>query len=117
MSVQRRAVLYRVLLAGRSQTQTERWCLVLSYRHTGCADGCGAPMQLQSLSPDTQAADTGEAGTLWSFNFFLYNRKAKRMLYFSCRGVSKSVGSSESRYYSSPTPSACNLILPNPRPP
>ena len=39
----------------------------------------------------------GEAGTLWSFNFFLYNRKAKRMLYFSCRGVSKSVGSSESR--------------------
>jgi len=44
----------------------------------------------------------GEAGTLWSFNFFLYNRKAKRMLYFSCRGVSKSVGSSESRYYTSP---------------
>ncbi len=44
----------------------------------------------------------GEAGTLWSFNFFLYNRKAKRMLYFSCRGVSKSVGSSESRFRSSP---------------
>ena len=41
----------------------------------------------------------GEAGNIWSFNFFLYNRKAKRMLYFSCRGVSKSVGSSDSSDY------------------
>lgn len=26
---------------------------------------------------------------LWSFNYFFYNRKLKRILYFSCRAVSK----------------------------
>ena len=31
----------------------------------------------------------GEKGSLWSFNIFLYNRKLKRMLYFSCRASSK----------------------------
>jgi Maf1 regulator len=36
----------------------------------------------------------GEDGNIWSFNFFLYNRKLKRMLYFSCRGVSKAAGHS-----------------------
>lgn len=34
----------------------------------------------------------GEAGNIWSFNYFLYNRKQKRVLYFSCRGVSKTAG-------------------------
>ena len=28
-------------------------------------------------------------GNLWSFNYFFYNRKLKRILYFSCRAVSK----------------------------
>jgi Maf1 regulator len=31
----------------------------------------------------------GEKGNVWSFNFFFYNRKLKRILYFSCRGISK----------------------------
>jgi hypothetical protein len=31
----------------------------------------------------------GEKGSVWSFNYFFYNRKAKRILYFSCRGLSK----------------------------
>ena len=77
-----------------------------------CIAVCGAHRQAHTAELFVQAQNSGsnqqcviaatafpagEAGTLWSFNFFLYNRKAKRMLYFSCRGVSKSVGSSESR--------------------
>eukprot|EP01113_Clastostelium_recurvatum_P026349 TRINITY_DN3161_c0_g1_i5.p1 TRINITY_DN3161_c0_g1~~TRINITY_DN3161_c0_g1_i5.p1 ORF type:complete len:227 (-),score=60.00 TRINITY_DN3161_c0_g1_i5:72-752(-) len=30
-----------------------------------------------------------EDGTLWSFNFFFYNKTLKRLLYFSCRAISK----------------------------
>jgi len=30
-----------------------------------------------------------DEGNLWSFNYFFYNRKLKRILYFSCRAVSK----------------------------
>ena len=26
---------------------------------------------------------------MWSFNFFFYNRKLKRILYFACRGKSR----------------------------
>eukprot|EP00899_Mesostigma_viride_P017271 jgi/Mesvir1/25545/Mv01787-RA.1 len=29
----------------------------------------------------------GETGNLWSFNYFFYNRKLKRILYFSCKSV------------------------------
>jgi len=34
---------------------------------------------------------TGEDGNVWAFNFFFYNKKMKRIAYFSCRGISKSV--------------------------
>lgn len=34
---------------------------------------------------------TGEDGNVWAFNFFFYNKKLKRIAYFSCRGISKSV--------------------------
>lgn len=32
---------------------------------------------------------TGEQASIWSFNYFFYNRKMKRILYFSCRAISK----------------------------
>ena len=31
----------------------------------------------------------GEKGSVWSFNFFFYNRKLRRILYFACRGIAK----------------------------
>ena len=31
----------------------------------------------------------GEKGSVWSFNYFFYNKKLKRILYFACRGLSK----------------------------
>ena len=44
--------------------------------------------------PELAPHGAGEAGNIWSFNYFLYNRKQKRVLYFSCRGVSKTAGES-----------------------
>ena len=29
------------------------------------------------------------AGSLWSFNYFFYNRKLKRILFFTCSSTSK----------------------------
>lgn len=43
----------------------------------------------QQLQKDMLA--TGEDGNVWAFNFFFYNKKLKRIAYFSCRGISKSV--------------------------
>ena len=33
-------------------------------------------------------------GNVWSFNFFFYNRKQKRILYFACRGKTHAAASS-----------------------
>jgi hypothetical protein len=29
----------------------------------------------------------GEEGTLWSFNYFFHNKKLKRIVFLTCRGV------------------------------
>lgn len=38
---------------------------------------------------DLETDPFGEQASIWSFNYFFYNRKMKRILYFSCRAVSK----------------------------
>ena len=43
-----------------------------------------------SYKSDLENDPFGEKGGVWSFNYFFYNRKQKRILYFSCRGLSKS---------------------------
>mmetsp|Transcript_11354 Transcript_11354/g.34118 ORF Transcript_11354/g.34118 Transcript_11354/m.34118 type:complete len:231 (-) Transcript_11354:966-1658(-) len=48
-----------------------------------------------SYKSDGEDDPFGEAGNIWSFNYFLYNRKQKRVLYFSCRGVSKTAASDD----------------------
>ncbi len=42
----------------------------------------------------TWAWFAGEVGNVWSFNFFFYNRKQKRILYFACRGKTHAAASS-----------------------
>ncbi|KAF9087695.1 RNA polymerase III-inhibiting protein maf1 [Mortierella sp. GBA35] len=46
-----------------------------------------------SFNPDTDSDPNDEegGGTLWSFNYFFYNRKLKRIIYFTMRGVSSGV--------------------------
>ena len=76
--------------------------LVRSLNHWVC-NVQPSPCTLCKHSPPARQDDwlsepklhgAGEAGNIWSFNYFLYNRKQKRVLYFSCRGVSKTAGAS-----------------------
>lgn len=39
----------------------------------------------------------GEHASVWSFNYFFYNKKMKRILYLSCRAMSKSSAEEEVR--------------------
>lgn len=43
---------------------------------------------IYSYDPDLMSDPFGEAGSLWSFNYFFYNRKLKRIVFFTCRGLS-----------------------------
>ena len=43
---------------------------------------------IYSYDPDLISDPYGEAGSLWSFNYFFYNRKLKRIVFFTCRGLS-----------------------------
>ncbi|KAK9819098.1 hypothetical protein WJX74_000675 [Apatococcus lobatus] len=57
-----------------------------------------------SYKSDLESDPFGENGSVWSFNFFFYNKKMKRILYFSCRATSKAAAakqeSSDAKYNS-----------------
>ncbi|CAO1302895.1 unnamed protein product [Diamesa serratosioi] len=43
---------------------------------------------IYSYNPDLNGSDPfGEPGCLWSFNYFFYNKKLKRIVFFTCRAV------------------------------
>eukprot|EP00250_Pteridium_aquilinum_P001738 c11951_g1_i2 orf=83-505(+) len=42
-----------------------------------------------SYNPEVEGDPLTERGTIWSFSYFFYNRKLKRILCFSCRCLSK----------------------------
>jgi len=44
---------------------------------------------LYTYNSDLETDPFGEKGSVWSFNYFFYNKKLKRILYFSCRAKSK----------------------------
>ncbi|CAG0914013.1 unnamed protein product [Notodromas monacha] len=46
--------------------------------------------EVYSYNPDLCSDPFGEEGCLWSFNYFFYNRKLKRVLFFACRAHSPS---------------------------
>ncbi|KAK2095215.1 RNA polymerase III-inhibiting protein maf1 [Saguinus oedipus] len=43
-----------------------------------------------SYNPDLDSDPFGEDGSLWSFNYFFYNKRLKRIVFFSCRSISGS---------------------------
>ncbi|XP_041375126.1 repressor of RNA polymerase III transcription MAF1 homolog [Gigantopelta aegis] len=49
-----------------------------------------------SYNPDLASDPYGEEGCIWSFNYFIYNRKMKRIVFFTCRSTSSSVPSGNS---------------------
>ncbi|RWS05780.1 repressor of RNA polymerase III transcription MAF1-like protein [Dinothrombium tinctorium] len=44
-------------------------------------------ISLLSYNPDLNSDPFGEDGCLWSFNYFFYNKKLKRIVFFTCRAV------------------------------
>ena len=49
-----------------------------------------------SYLPDLVADPFSQNGTLWSFNFFFYNRKTRKILFFRCTCASKGMDASSS---------------------
>lgn len=44
-----------------------------------------------SYRPDGTSDPFSESGIIWSFNFFFYNRKLRRILYLTCRADCKTL--------------------------
>lgn len=44
-------------------------------------------MFVLSYNPDLDSDPFGEEGSLWSFNYFFYNKKLKRIVFFTFRSV------------------------------
>lgn len=44
---------------------------------------------IYSYNPDLSSDPYGEDGCIWSFNYFFYNKKLKRIVFFTCRAVSR----------------------------
>lgn len=42
---------------------------------------------IYSYNPDLASDPFGEEGSLWSFNYFFYNKKLKRVVFFTCRAI------------------------------
>lgn len=47
-----------------------------------------AECEIYSYNPDLDSDPYSEDGCLWSFNYFFYNKKLKRVLFFTCRSTS-----------------------------
>eukprot|EP00053_Salpingoeca_punica_P008272 m.74686 g.74686 ORF g.74686 m.74686 type:complete len:237 (+) comp14526_c0_seq1:260-970(+) len=45
---------------------------------------------IYSYNPDADSDPFVEEGSLWSFNFFFFNKKLKRIVFFACRAASLS---------------------------
>ncbi|XP_007906863.1 repressor of RNA polymerase III transcription MAF1 homolog [Callorhinchus milii] len=49
---------------------------------------CLSECEIFSYNPDLDSDPYGEEGNLWSFNYFFYNQRLKRIVFFTCRSVS-----------------------------
>lgn len=46
---------------------------------------------IYSYNPDLTSDPYGEDGCIWSFNYFFYNRKLKRLVFFTCSATSSTM--------------------------
>ncbi|KAG6460888.1 repressor of RNA polymerase III transcription MAF1 homolog [Manduca sexta] len=44
--------------------------------------------RIYSYNPDLASDPFGEPGSLWAYNYFFYNKKLKRIVFFTCRAIS-----------------------------
>lgn len=72
-----------------SVTATDRYAKVHASLWSTLNEEISLPdCDIYSYDPDLMSDPFGEAGSLWSFNYFFYNRKLKRIVFFTCRGLS-----------------------------
>ncbi|NWW48971.1 MAF1 polymerase, partial [Pedionomus torquatus] len=48
---------------------------------------CLSECDIYSYNPDLDSDPFGEDGSLWSFNYFFYNKRLKRIVFFTCRSI------------------------------
>ncbi|NXB68855.1 MAF1 polymerase, partial [Struthidea cinerea] len=53
---------------------------------------CLAECDIYSYNPDLDSDPFGEDGSLWSFNYFFYNKRLKRIVFFTCRSIRNRTG-------------------------
>lgn len=66
-------------------------CLWSSVDEAICLKEC----DVYCYKSDLETDPFGEQASVWSFNYFFYNKKMKRILYFSCRAISKQAADDE----------------------
>ncbi|XP_067856346.1 repressor of RNA polymerase III transcription MAF1 homolog [Heptranchias perlo] len=49
---------------------------------------CLSECEIYSYNPDLDSDPYGEEGNLWSFNYFFYNQRLKRIVFLTCHSVS-----------------------------
>lgn len=64
-----------------------------------------------SYTPDLDSDPFGADGALWSFNYFLYNRKLRRILFFTCRALSPTAPYQGLRKKAERCTDECRLLL------
>ncbi|KAL7302138.1 repressor of RNA polymerase III transcription MAF1 homolog [Trichogramma pretiosum] len=57
-----------------------------------------AECDIYSYNPDLQSDPYGEDGCIWSFNYFFYNKKMKRIVFFTCRSINPLYAHMDSGY-------------------
>lgn len=57
---------------------------------------CLTDCDVFSYNPDLASDPYGEEGCIWSFNYFFYNKKLKRIVFFTCRATSWPMSCSDS---------------------
>jgi hypothetical protein len=65
--------------------------------------------EIYSYSGDTESDPFSEHGILWSFVYFFFNKRLKRILFFSCQGLRSGVAGR------APPPAAAPPASPQPR--
>jgi hypothetical protein len=53
---------------------------------------------LYSFIPDPDADPFSEEGNIWCFNYFFFNKRLRRVVFFTCRAVSKLTSVAERNY-------------------
>ncbi len=64
-----------------------QWSSLSMISEAYCQEAYHCLCSNNSYNPDLESDPYGEEGSLWSFNYFFYNKKLKRILFFTCNAT------------------------------